>query len=96
MYRSRETKRRRATGEAAFESYHQDTPNPCLTFYDSGQVSGQGQVKFHNEAFSHFGLSGRLGGLQKAHTHPKCWIIVHKESSMSMKDILKKVKVNIR
>ena len=33
-YRSRETKRRRKTADAACESLYQDTPNPCLTFYD--------------------------------------------------------------
>ena len=53
-------------------------------------MSGQDQVKGHNEAFSPFGLSGQLDGLQGDHTHPKCWIDVHKGYCIGMKGILTK------
>ena len=41
-------------------------------------MSGQSQVKCHDEVFSSFGLLGRLDGLQRGETHPKCWINVLK------------------
>ena len=56
-------------------------------------MSGQGQVKDQNEAFSHFGLSGGLDGLQRAPTHPKCCVNVHEGYCISAKAILEKVKV---
>ena len=48
------------------------------------------QVKGHNEAFSHFGLPGRLGGLQRAHTHRKCWVNVNEGCCMSTEGIRKR------
>ena len=59
-------------------------------------MSGPGQVKGHNEAFSHFGVLGWLDELQRAHTHPKCWEDVHEGYGMSMKGILENVKAKVR
>ena len=59
-------------------------------------MSGQGQVKGHNEVFSHFGAPGRLDGLQRAHTHSKYWVHVQEGYCMNMNGILKKVKVKVR
>ena len=81
------------TGEVAFKGFHQGSSNPYLTFSDHAHVSGQGQVKDPNEAFSRFGLSSRLDGLQRGHTHSKCWIDAHKEYCIRKKDILKKGQV---
>ena len=53
-------------------------------------MSGQGQVKGHNEAFSPFGLSGRLDGLERGQTHPKCWIDIRKGYCISTKGIVTK------
>ena len=59
-------------------------------------MSCHGKFKGHNEAFSHFGISGRLDGLQRSQTHPKCWVNVHEGYCMSMKGILTKVKAKVR
>ena len=59
-------------------------------------MPGQGQVKGHNETFSHFGLSSRLDGPQRAHTHPEYWVNVHERYCMGVKGILKKFKVKVR
>ena len=60
----------------------------------SGQ--GPGQVKVHNEAFSHFGFqAGWLDGLQRAHTHPKCWVNVREGHCMRIKGILKNVRLKV-
>ena len=48
------------------------------------------QVKGHIEAFSHFGLPGRLDGLQRAHTHPKCCVDVQEGYCVGTKGIRKK------
>ena len=56
-------------------------------------MSGPGQVKGHNEAFSHLGVPDRLDELQRAHTHPKCWVNVYEGYCVSMKGILEKIKV---
>ena len=45
---------------------------------------------------SHFGLSGWLDGLQRAHTQPKCLVNVHEGNCMSTKGIHKKVKIKVR
>ena len=45
----------------------------------------QGQVKGHNETVSRFGVPGRVDGLQRTHTHPKCWVNVHEGYRMRMK-----------
>ena len=59
-------------------------------------MSGEGQVKDHNEAFSHFVAPGRLDRLQRAHTRPKWWVNVHEGYCTSMNVIPKKVKVTVR
>ena len=62
-------------------------------------MSGQGQVKCNNEALwarlngqlgYPLGSLGRLDGLQRGHSHPKCWIDVNKEYWISTKGILTK------
>ena len=58
-------------------------------------VSGQGNVKGHHEAFSHFGLLGRLDELQRVHTHQKCCVNSHEGYCMGTKGI-KKVQFKVR
>ena len=53
-------------------------------------MSGQGQVKGHSETFSSFGLSGRLDGIERGQTHPKCWIDIRKGYCISTKGIFSK------
>ena len=54
-------------------------------------MSGQGQVKGHNETmFSPFGISGRLDGLGRGQTHSKCLIDIRKGYCISTKGIFTK------
>ena len=41
-----------------------------LAFGQGKSTEGQGHVEGQNAAFSHFGSSGRLDGLQRAQIHP--------------------------
>ena len=59
-------------------------------------MSGPGQVKGHNEAFSHFEVPGRLDELQRAHTHPKCSANVQEGYCVRIMCIHKKVEVKVR
>ena len=86
-FRSCKTKRCSEMGEAAFESSHQGAPNMLNMLR---LRSGQGQVKGHNDAFSSFALSGRLDGLQRGQTYPKCWLDIQKGYCISTKGILTK------